>query len=294
MDLPKIFQQKGNGLLGLTPYGAPAPYLRLDTANPDPSAVVGSTYWDASEDTAVTHRSNGKAYVHGSELWKRCINKTGSDIPNGTPVYVVGAQGDRPKIAPAGATTAAKSRVLGVTTETIENNAEGDVLIEGDLNDVDTTSYTLGDEVWLGATDGTIVNAAPGNGHQRVFLGIVTRIHATAGRIQISPYRYPMASELIGASIRDFSTSLGAGDPLQTGVHRYVGALAASAYLPAATGSREVVRIRNSASDAVAVTIYPQPGDQIAVAAPGASVSLSRYQSISVIDVASGLWETFT
>lgn len=199
----KDIVQSASGLVTLAPSGSPVPRLYLDTSAPDSSVAVGATFWDPSEDTAVTHRSNGKQYTHGSELWKRCINKTASTIPNGTPVYVVGAQGDRPKISPASAATAATSRIIGVTTEEIAANAEGDVAISGDLNDINTSSFSLGDEIWLGATSGALVNAMPGNGYQRVLIGIVTRVHAAAGRIQLSPYRFPMANELLNEMWND-------------------------------------------------------------------------------------------
>lgn len=199
----KDIVQSASGFVRLAPSGSPVPRLYLDTAAPDSSVAVGATFWDPAEDTAVTHRSNGKQYVHGSELWKRCINKTASLIQNGSPVYIVGAQGDRPKIALASAASAATSKLIGIATEDIDVDAEGDVATDGDLNDVDTSSFSLGDEVWLGATPGEIINTMPGNGYQRVLIGTVTRVHATAGRIQIAPYRFPMANELLNETWND-------------------------------------------------------------------------------------------
>ena len=214
----KDIVQSASGLVTLAPSGSPVPRLYLDTAAPDSSVAVGATFWDPAEDTAVTHRSNGKQYAHGSELWKRCINKTAALIPNGSPVYVVGAQGDRPKIALASAASAATSKIIGIATEDIEVNAEGDVAVSGDVNGIDTSIYSLGDELWLSPTwYGLMTNMMPGNGYQRVFIGVVTRVHATAGRIQIAPYRFPMASELLNETWNDLlflrSAKAGASAP---------------------------------------------------------------------------------
>ena len=216
----KDIVQSASGLITLAPSGSPVPYMRLDTAAVTDMVEPGTFKYNPSEDTFDFYLAGGGIGQAFAETWRVCYNNTASTIPSGTPVYVTPAPTpapDRPKIAPASAASATASVVIGVTTDDIAPSGTGRVTVMGDLNGMDTTAFSQDDELWLGPTPGSLVNAMPGSGYQRVRIGIVTRVHATAGRIQISPYRFPMANELLNETWNDLpflrSAKVGASAP---------------------------------------------------------------------------------
>jgi hypothetical protein len=97
----------------------------------------------------------------GQEEYIRIVNKTSQTIFNGTPVYISGAQGSRPKAWPALATDRYHiEHLVGVATHDIIDNNEGLVTTRGILNGINTNSFNAGDILFLGET-GDIVNSLP-------------------------------------------------------------------------------------------------------------------------------------
>ena len=109
----------------------------------------------------------------GEEQWVRVRNISGSTILNGSVVYVSGAQGQRPTIELASNISHTTSHVIGIATHDIENNSNGIVTITGLVNGVDTSSFTEGDELYLGATAGSLTNIKPTAPTHAVELAVV-------------------------------------------------------------------------------------------------------------------------
>lgn len=126
----------------------------------------------------------GSTQSLGQEFWTRVINNTGVSIPNGTPVHSEGydAVSGRLQITVADKDDVNSSNVIGLTTSTINDGEEGFVTSLGFINDVDTSSFSTGEHLWLGAS-GTIVNTAPTSS---VFLGYANKIDATTGSIYVT------------------------------------------------------------------------------------------------------------
>lgn len=100
------------------------------------------------------------------------LNTSGSTIAAGTPVYSPVAG----EIAPADGSSAESSRVLGVTTESINNGASGKVAIAGILTGI--SGYTHGKYLYLGDAPGEVVDVEPTimdypSGFYVVILGLV-------------------------------------------------------------------------------------------------------------------------
>jgi len=266
-----------------------------DEAEPD--QVKGRTFWDEANLTLTTMlRDSGGADTklqHGQEIVLPCFNDTGATISSFRAVYIAGSQGDKLKIALADPSDPAKTAVIGVTTEEIADQEIGFVTFFGEVRNEDTTAFADGQEGFLAAPAGIIGTAAPA-GQVRVRIGYCRRSSATVGAFFVAPMRFPWLSELSGSDLLSFSASRAAGDPLLPGFNRFTGSADASAYLRAATGSRDTVMIRNSATAAAVLTVNAQAGESVSIAAPASSITLSRYQSITLIDVATGLWEVFS
>jgi hypothetical protein len=137
-------------------------YLQFDTGSAaHPSHSEGAIFYSA-EYHAPTYYNDiaGVSNQIGLEEWIRVKNVTGSTIANGTPVYVTGASGEVPTVAPADATTEMKARVIGVATHDIANNAEGVATVRGLVSGIDTSALTAGQPVHV-AADGSLQTAAP-------------------------------------------------------------------------------------------------------------------------------------
>jgi len=100
----------------------------------------------------------------GQEEYIRVVNKTSNTILNGTPVYISGAQGNRPQAWVAMASGIDSlyhiDHLIGVATHNILNNEEGLITTNGIVGDVNTSSFGPGDILYLGSTGG-LVNVLP-------------------------------------------------------------------------------------------------------------------------------------
>lgn len=146
---------------------------------------VGQARFNPDDKTFDVRLSNSViANIPTEQLLPRCVNKTGADIPDGTPVYISGAQGGRPTITVADASTyATSSKTIGITTETIANNAEGFVCRGGYVRDIDTSAWPNGTCLYLSTTAGEFTAIAPSTANQeiKVICARVIHQHATEG-----------------------------------------------------------------------------------------------------------------
>lgn len=129
---------------------------------------------------------NSLPYPSSAVMKQIVKNSTGSTITKGTPVYVSGANGTNMLISvSSNASEATSSKTLGLTSTSMINNAFGDVITEGLLSGLNTSAATIGDAVWLGVTGALIYGIAnkPVAPAHLVFIGVVTRVHASQGEI---------------------------------------------------------------------------------------------------------------
>ena len=172
------------------------PFLRLltDTGNSTIPTTPGVISWNSSYGT-INVQSDITASVLqvGQETWLRVVNKTGSDVTDGTVVYISGAQGQRPRIGLADADADNQSYVIGLVTSDIAKNAEGFVTTSGLVNGLNTTGSDVGevwadgDPLWLSGTAGKLTKtelAAPKHSN---FVGICVYAHLTQGKIYVDP-----------------------------------------------------------------------------------------------------------
>lgn len=122
-------------------------------------------------------------------------NSTGSTLYKGTIVYISGSTGNRPNFVKAKADIEATSAgTFGVIESDIANNADGNCVTIGTINNLDTrtsathpfTSDTLadGDTIYLSPTTaGYITNVKPSAPDHLVYLGKVARTSPTNGTI---------------------------------------------------------------------------------------------------------------
>ena len=88
-------------------------------------------------------------------------NTTGSTIPKGAAVYISGHNGNKILIDLADADASGKYPAIGLTAGAIADNSDGEVTVYGELAGVNTSSYSIGDVLYLSSTPGVLTNTRP-------------------------------------------------------------------------------------------------------------------------------------
>lgn len=115
-------------------------------------------------------------------------NNTGAQISKGAAVRISGALGQNPTIALAQANAYATTDAIGLSSETIANNATGYVIIAGTLTDLDTQAFTDGAALYLSAaTPGGLTATEPVKPNWQMQIGTVEHAHPTQGKILVHP-----------------------------------------------------------------------------------------------------------
>lgn len=156
--------------------------------------LEGMIWWN-EEDGCPNVRMAGSGGVVGQiplENFVRVVNKTGITIVNGAVVYINGSQGGRATVGLADKTDSDTIHIAGIATETIINNQNGWITINGEIRDIDTTGTPVG-ETWVAddklylSTAGTLSNIHPSSAVEAVVIvATVTVAHATEGKILLT------------------------------------------------------------------------------------------------------------
>lgn len=139
------------------------------------NAPTNTTYWQLLA-TASTNK-----------LTTTARNQTGSTISKGTVVYFSGVSGNLPLLALSQANTELSStKTIGITATDIANNANGEVIVFGLAESLDTSAFPAGSALWLSPTvAGGMTTTKPSAPNHMVFIGFVTRSHPTDGTIEV-------------------------------------------------------------------------------------------------------------
>ena len=153
---------------------------------------VGQLCWSEQDQTLNLQHPNGVTQQIGQETYAKVRNKTGSTIPNGTAVRFAGAEQDgtaRLLVAPFQANNVYPSLYgLGITTENIENGADGRVTVWGKVREVNTSAFNVGDVLYVSTTvAGGLTNVKPTAPNNVVPMAAVLRVDSSAGEIFVRP-----------------------------------------------------------------------------------------------------------
>lgn len=160
-----------------------------------PPAARVYMWYDESDQIFKIKRDDGVAepLIGGSIVTNtvtlKCLvrNITGATIPKKSAVYINGASGNRPTINYSQANSeSTSSKTFGLTESDILHNGVGYVVVDGQLNNVDTTMFTEGQLLWLSPTiPGGLTTTKPSAPNHMVFIGYVVRSHPTEGTIEV-------------------------------------------------------------------------------------------------------------
>lgn len=178
------------------------------TINENSAAPERSMKWSEGEGTIEVGLKGGEVKLAvGQEEVALCYNGTGSTLSIGQVVYISGAQGQRPSISLASASSeSSSSKTFGLVTETILNGEEGFVCTFGIVREVNTSAFTEGSALWLSTTSGQISQTMPTAPNHAVFIGYCIKSHASAGQIFVKIQNGYELQELHNVSITSPST----------------------------------------------------------------------------------------
>lgn len=137
--------------------------------------------------TATYTDSAGTLSLQGTGLFLDVFNDTGSAIATGKAVYISGydATSGNPEVTLADASAESSSRAIGVTYAAIASGESGKVVIGGVHDSFDTSTYTVGDKLYL-ASAGNISNTADVASRFIQFVGTVVTV-AAEGKLAVAP-----------------------------------------------------------------------------------------------------------
>ena len=147
------------------------------------SATIGDmlkSVYDTDDDGVVDSAEREQLMV---------INKTGATLTKGTIVYLKtsSSSANYPEALKASATTEmTSSKTLGAVLVDINNNDTGFIVTSGQVHNLDTSAYNVGDRLWLSATAGQVTTTPPASPAHAVFIGFVTRKQNVNGRVHYS------------------------------------------------------------------------------------------------------------
>ncbi len=115
-------------------------------------------------------------------------NESGSIITKGTPVYVSGYNAGLEIVLVnlADASVAATMPCIGLASADIANNATGRAIASGHITSVDTSAFSVGDDLHISETAGELTAAEPQGTALIQSIGRVLRAHASSGVIGIA------------------------------------------------------------------------------------------------------------
>ena len=142
--------------------------------------------------------------IHADVVHMLVRNVSGDALTRGTPVYVSGysAGQDKVEVNKADADGASTFPAIGLTEDvSLANNSNGQVLVTGILENMDTTgtdegeTWNVGDALYLSETAGQLTNVRPNATAEVQSVAKVLRSHASqglvliqgAGRVNASP-----------------------------------------------------------------------------------------------------------
>lgn len=151
-----------------------------------PTYAEGRLWYDNTAHALAYYNDSSTAVVHiGQDLQVKVINNTGSTIANGSPVYITGTSSGQtyPNIALAKADVLATSSVIGLTNGAIANGAIGYVTSQGGIDNVNTSTFTVGQVLYLSPySAGQLQNTVPPTGIS-VQVGVVSYVNSSTGKI---------------------------------------------------------------------------------------------------------------
>jgi hypothetical protein len=164
----------------LSSTGGTTPVISLDT-----SGVTAGSYTAANITIdafgRITAATSG-AVADATRIIVTAKNVSGGTLPKGTPVHAVTpvSAGQQVEVIAARADTPSAMPATLVLNEELADEAEGEAIVVGLIQNVDTSAFSSGDVIYVGETGG-YTNTKPTGDNLIQNLGVVVKSSSTAG-----------------------------------------------------------------------------------------------------------------
>jgi len=204
----------GTSTLNINGLGAKTLYRNND------GVLLGGDIWAGSEMLCVYNSTTNGFQCIGTtsnSLFSYVTNADSVTLTKGMPVYAFGGTGDRMTVKRANnSSDATSAQTVGIVMSTsIAANQKGIIMMQGLLDGLSilpTATWSDGDPVYLGATDGSITKVKPSAPNHLVYLGVVTTAsNGSSGRMYVRVQNGYEIDELHDVKI----TNLQKGDSLE-------------------------------------------------------------------------------
>lgn len=166
--------------------------------------------FETLDTSSFTQADDGKLFYYDNETGKfitddtvthgtviiNCKKSTAGTIQKGTPVYLVGFDNDIHTVEAADASDSNKMPVIGIAAEDLDNTNSRHVTTFGKVVGVDTSSYIIGTNLYIGVTAGEFSSTRP-----------------TGANTQIQRIAKVLKSDAISGQILVYNTARTAGLP---------------------------------------------------------------------------------
>jgi len=182
---------------------------------------TGRLFFDGTEASISYYPDQNQDVVVrvGQQLYTRVGNVSGATISKGAAVKIQSATQGLPSVTLAIAEHTERNEVIGLAADNIPNNGIGLVINNGLLTDLNTSSYSIGDVLYLsGFVAGDFVNdpVTLNFDHRTNEIGYVVAVGATTGRIYVN-----INNEDYNLTLTDRERNILEGNVISTGVYEY-------------------------------------------------------------------------
>ena len=163
-------------------------YIVFDTTPENTSASTSTLAWDSGEGGLGLQLNANTQVTLGQEIIVLCNNGEATTLNKGEVVRFSGASGQKPQVTRAYNTSDAGSALtFGIVAESIASGAEGFVVTQGIVKNINTNAYNEGDILYLSASAGVLTTVKPQAPNHYVFVGVVIKKNSSSGRIYVKP-----------------------------------------------------------------------------------------------------------
>lgn len=161
---------------------------------------VGGWGWGSGDMTKAVYDVWNTWYVDSAHrILLPFINKIGSTLTKGTIVYLKdsSSSANYPEALKANASTeATSSKTIGAVYEDVADSATGYIVTNWEVNNLDTSWYSVGTSLWLSTTDWQVTTTRPTAPNHAVYIWKVTRSQVSNGRVHYSIMNWYEVNEL--------------------------------------------------------------------------------------------------
>jgi hypothetical protein len=148
---------------------------------------VGGTDGQVLAKIDATDYNTQWATAFALQVRNQVRNETGATLTKGTVVYVTGASGNKVTVSKAQANgDATSAQTFAILLENIPNNQNGYAVTSGLLENLDTSAYAAGTQLYLSPTvAGTYTSTKPSAPDHLVYVGVIERSHVNQGTMLV-------------------------------------------------------------------------------------------------------------